>query len=342
MRKTSSEKLDFSEIAKELLDTLYGNYKDNLTEDQQKVANTLQKNISKLDKLINYNKAVQNTSKYYSTEAGWNEVLYKKRRNKTDQELFQVCSEILSILRSNAVLDQDLVVYRQQDDGSINIYYGKESKLPNAKEVAGNNNSDWAQQIQYVVNDLEKIKVSADSNFASHYENFKKIATGQHQATTSLSSKYMANKFNNGHVIEAFQRHLFYQHGISEISEEIINSFNPADKNISPQVVVVNLWYSINSDAWYTGGDVGFLQIKGNNSTLASAISVREVASKLLYWVHNRTQFSADDFNKMFTQGTLSDMLNSDLQNIAERNLDELIEEISTKTAGGAKRSKSS
>lgn len=337
MRKTSPEKLNFSEIAKELLDTLWGNYKDNLTENQQKVADTLQKNISKLDKLINYNKATQNTSKYYSTKAGWNEVLYQRRENKTGQELFQVCSEILSILRSNAVLDQDLVVYRQQDDGSINIYYGKESKLPNAKEVARKNNSDWAQQIQYVVKDLEKINVSANSNFVSHYENFKKIATGQHQATTSLSSKYMAKKFNMGHVIEAFQRHLFYQHKISEISKDVINNFNPADKDISPQIVIINLWYSINSDAWYTGGDVGFLQIKGNNSTLASAISVREVASKLLYWIHNRTQFSADDFNKMFTQGTLSDMLNSDLQNIAERNLAELVEQIGQKSEGGVK-----
>lgn len=335
MSGTSSEKLDFSEIAKELLDTLWGNYKDNLTKDQQKVVTALRKNISKLDKLINYNKVIQNASKYYSTEAGWNEVLYEKRKNKTDQELFQVCSEILSILRSKAVLDQDLVVYRQQDDGSINIYYGKESKLPNAKEVAGDNDSDWAQQIQYAVKDLKKIKASADSNFVSHYENFKKIATGQHQATTSLSSKYMANKFNNGHVIEAFQRHLYYQHEISKISKDVINNFNPTDKDISPQVVVVNLWYSINSDAWYTGGDVGFLQIKGDNSTLASAISVREVASKLLYWVYNRTQFSADDFNRMFTQGTLDDMLNEDLQNIAKRNLDKLIEEIGQKSGGG-------
>lgn len=337
MRKTGSKKLDFSEIAKELLGILYEEYKNELTEDQQSVVDTLRENIRKLDKIINYNKTIQNTiSKYYSPGAGWNEVLYEKRRNKTDQELFQVCSEILSILRNKKVLKQDLVVYRQQADGSINIYYGKESNLPNAKKVKGDSDSEWAEQIRYVVKDFkdknQMIKASADSLFVSHYENFKKIATGHHQATTSLNSKYIANEFNNGHIIEAFQRHLRYQHDILEISEDVINNFNPLDKNISPQLVVINLWYSINSSPWYTGGDVDFLQVKGNNPTLASVLSVHEVASKLLYWVHNRTQFSAEDFNKMFTQGSFTDMSNFDLQNVAERSLNELIGEIASKT----------
>lgn len=339
----SIDTLDFSEIANNLLDVLYKNYKGNLTEDQMAVSSALEKSIKELDSLIKYTEVEQrNDSLFYRTEAGWNEVLYKRQENATDIRLFQVCTEILSLLRNNAILDQDIVIYSQTRGGGLKVYYGKESNLPTMRETDGKTKSDWGQQVQYLLKGMEEqmVKAEKNSNFVNHYNKFKKIALGKVRETRSLNQKYAEKKYNMGHVIEAYQRHLFYNDNIKQIDSDTIENFIPCDK-VTPRNVIINLWYSINSDPWYTGGDVGNLQVKGNNRTLASAISIREVASKLLYWIHNRTNFKKEDFDRMFTQGAVTDDFNAILKEMSGKTLNELVEQIGQKSQGRVKEPKS-
>lgn len=318
--------LNFSEVANELLSKLYENYKGNLLENRLPVEEALTEAIQKLDSLLDYTKVVENTSSHYRTENGWNSVLYERRSNTLDEELFQVCSEILSLLRSKAVLDQDLVVYSETSDGGLKISYGKESNLPNAK-VRG---EGAEAEILYAIRDLKSIKAKKNSNFVNHYNNFKRIALGELKRTKSLSEKFANNKFNMGHVIEAYQRHLFYMENIKKIDEEVIENFVPCN-NMTSKNVIINLWYSINSDPWFVGGDVGDLQIKGNNRKLASVLSVREVASKLLYWVHNSTNFNSEDFNKMFND-PMKETFEEVLKEVGNKTLKQLVKEIGQKS----------
>ena len=104
---------------------------------------------------------------------------------------------------------------------------------------------------------------------------------------------------NEGNIVEAFYRHLNYIHGKMEI--DATENYN--DKDIQGyKEVAIELYYSIGFDPWWTGGDIGLVQIKANNQQLASLLSVRAVAAKLLNIFMSDSHITRKDFDKIFNR----------------------------------------
>ena len=141
---------------------------------------------------------------------------------------------------------------------------------------------------------------------------FKKMALEQQQATDITKhysafindlqetytgqSKLPNKKINAGIIAEAFERHLQKVHSAILSSEEA----NLGSKN---DWTIDEIWrlikQSLGSDPWYTGGDVGSIQVKNirkGNVRLTQFNTIEDIVNFLLYLGDN--QYSDDTLKR--------------------------------------------
>jgi len=271
----------------------------------------------------------ENDLDWYSSKKGWGDFIYQKREDVTYEKMFSICSEILDILRTGN-LDEplQLVVFSTSEDGSLSkVYYGDESKITSLKTVT----SKDKEQLEYTLKESGmKVKdLQKENAFARHYNNFVRMINDYTKLET-VKSKYEDKKINEGHIIEAFQRHLFFQHGIKRLSEEVFENFK--EDRLTSKEIGINLYYALNNDPWFSGGDTGLMQDKGTNRKLASLMSIKMVASKLFELVQHYENFNIEDFKKLFTQGELDEMTRKDPEKVGNKTLKELVTLIGEKS----------
>lgn len=328
--------------AMEILDTIANSVcKDVKDYQRQTGAATFLKN--KMQELISLytieeNKMikVENNLSQYSKNAGWSDFIYQKPAQVSWEKIFKICSEILDVMRTGR-LDEHLriTVYSTDKNKQLTrVYQGEERSLdlkPVKEEYEVDGILKTREFLQYTLNEckLEISKVQKESLFAKHFNNFRKaILTSE-----SLKEKKESNQVNEGHIIEAFQRHLYFNHQILNLKEEDFNNAALwSDNPIDHQQALINLYYSINSDAWYSGGDVLNIQVKGSNRRIASLMSIKVVASKLLSIALHYENFNVNNFKKLFTQGELDKMTLEDPEDLANKTVDELVSLIATKS----------
>ena len=284
-----------ADLKQNIIELLQENYQNYSKEALQEIANQA---IQKLEELQNYFKksTYNNTASERSiyraghSKYNWDETLYRIKKKEFYPEILKIITEILDILRGEP-LTIDVYKTEKNDKGQIikiTHYHGKEAELSfvSKKSKYG---KYITEEIGYVKDNLEKEEIYEKARL-SHFENFENIAISHFQEDKN---------FNEGHIIEAYQRHLSaVQHN---------ESFK--DK-IEPSHVAIMLYYSINNDPWWVGGDVGMSQIKKyNNSRLASQKSIRMVANRLIHMAQNPENFK-EDFINAFTQSEINDMAN--------------------------------
>lgn len=269
----------------------------------------------------------ENKLSYYNAER-WGDFIYQKKSRVTWGKVFKICSEILDILRTGHLDEHlQLVVFSTSKDGSLSkVYYGDESKVSSLRSKRDKDDREELQfnlkKAKLKMQDLEK-----DNLFAQHYNEFKKAIENSEE----LNEKYSSNKFNEGHIIEAFQRHLYFQHNITRMNEDVFN--DPSLKEpVSLKMVAINLYYAMNSEGWWTGGDVGSMQDKGKNRTLASLMSIKMVASRLFSLVQHYENFDVNNFKELFTQGELDQMSEEDPKRVGNQAIGDLISSIGGRT----------
>lgn len=244
---------------------------------------------------------------------------YGDNYKKNAERVFHIITEILDIIRGTPlklqVLNMNTGYFLEVDESKSNSYYFK---------------SDYGNQMNYSLTELSKIAKEEEENakdertvqkfkvgesFQKHYKNFEKILMENVRETEKKNKKGEPYKsINEGHITEAFMRHLYWQHPDfrKEISSDDTNYFSEDLNNpMMRQQMYIALYYSIGSDAWWTGGDIGLFQIKGDNRKLASSFSVRVVASKLLSLYNaKKNKLDMKSFIEIFTRDQRAELTN--------------------------------
>lgn len=331
------------EIENRLTKLMTQRYKNNKSKIDKDIITEISKKILQLQNLLNFNKVIENhKTGYYAAFTDpngkslpkWSSIIYDKQSKASWDEIFKLCSDILDFIRNNALEKDKLIVY---STGKINgktvlkrISFGNESEA----EIRTSSNK---KNIKYstIENELFKAKQITDEtkqeiNLQNHFQQFHAVAEEAKQSNKKA--------YNEGHILEAFHRHNYFVHNFRIESLDDIAKFNyrlHPNNDEYRKNVYMNLWYSINSDAWFTGGDVANTQVKGNNRKLASVQSVQMVASKIIELFASDNNLSAAEmerqFKTLFTQEGWIKMVREDPEKLVNMTLDELQKSILSK-----------
>lgn len=270
--------------------------------------------IQKLEELSNLfdlsdQNMYENKSSYYSAKAGWNSYLYRIKSVQTYPKALHLITEILDLMRGQPLLLEVYKIERNPNGGidSIKKFVGKESEVQ-LKQKKTQYGGSFSEEIHYLKQSLEQQEI-VDKAFIKHFENFENLAKAHYQKHNK--EKRYAN-FNEGHIIEAYQRHIVWN-----------NDTDYTDR-ISRKQVAIMLYYSMNSTGWWQGGDVGYTQIKGDSTRLATQKSIRMVANKLIQMYKNPATFTPEEFHRMFSVKDLEEM--AEYQKLAKRSLKNLLQ----------------
>lgn len=295
-------------LEQNLINMLEEVYKDATKEELIEKARIVVKKLEELSGLFQMGSVYENIASEKSIyHAGgqyqWDQFLHKIKSKENYTKALHLITEILDILRGEP-LQLDVYKVEKNDKGktiSITHYHGKEAdvSLITSKTKYGKN---FVEEIQYIKENLEKNEIF-DEAFVRHYDKFETVAMGFQKS----------KNFNQGHIIEAYQRHLY-----------VVQHSDKFSDRLTKKHVAIMLYYSTKNAPWWTGGDVGMSQIKNyNNQRLASQKSIRMVANRLITMAQNPDTF-VSDFKKIFTQQELEDMI--DPENLSQYSLNELLE----------------
>lgn len=285
-----------------------------VTEDQfQKNKQNVTLIMEKLEELSNLfdlspQGVYENKSTYYSAYEGWNSILYRIKSVNNYTLALHLITEILDLIRGEPLI---IEVYKIERDAENNItsmkkYIKKESELALQQRKIKYGKS-FHEEIHYLQSSLEEQEI-VDKAFIKHYETFERLAKQNFQK--HKGEKRYTN-FNEGHIIEAYQRHLIW--------DRDTDYRDP----ITKKKVAIMLYYSMNSTGWWKSGDVGYTQIKGDNTRLATQKSIRMVANKLIQMYQNPETFTPEEFQKMFTSNELDEI--ADYEKLSKRTLNDLL-----------------
>ena len=289
-------------------------------EQAQKVLNL----IEELNKLFRTNGKIKedsmNSNLYqtYATKEGWADYVYYINRKTNYNRAFQIIGEILDILRnSNSI---GIEIYKTEKDSKgkvINITKytaDREIDLPLSSNTSGNS-------VRYLLSQIQNQERMEDA-FVQHYNSFAKIATKHYQKVVNTvtnektKKKTIYHNFNEGHIIEAYRRHLMWNGHKQNFTD-----------SIKKKHVAIMLWYSLNSTGWWAGGDIGYTQIKGDNTKLATYRSIREVATIFLNIIRKpQKDLDIAKIKKLFSLHTLDSMV--DPQNLVDKDISEFVDEV--------------
>ena len=227
-------------------------------------------------------------------------------------------TEILDILRGQKL---KIIIQRSNitDKGQVvstNQYVGNEADVTLGLIKDG----DVVTGVSYLIKETKDlIKTSANEkkneSFLKHYNTYYNMASD----LLNHKGRFKDTGINEGNIVEAFYRHLNYVHGKMEIDA----TENYDDKDIQGyKEVAIELYYSIGFDPWWTGGDIGLVQIKANNQQLASLLSIRAVAAKLLNIFMSDSHITRKDFDKIFNrqqQEEISSISDEDARQMLEQ-----------------------
>lgn len=268
--------------------------------------------VERLDKLLVKLNKITTQKRSYVDEEGASRTYYTIG-GSSYLEAYKLVIEVLDILRGTSLE----IVIQKYEKGKLVVYKGKEIDL-----VLKNNGS--RRQIEYDLKaSADKIKaIAVNEAFQKHYENFRNIANEHIKHTWAApkenSKKRLYGRANEGHITEAYQRHLILRHGTDDF-----NNFS-AEKLSIPEVIIL-LYYSLGNTPWYKQGDIGYLQVKQNNTYLASYSSIGN-AIRQLQALFDAETFDVNEFNKAFTASDQDQI--TDYLDLPKEKLEKIIDEV--------------
>lgn len=263
--------------------------------------------------------ASEKSAEYWERAKMGKSFFIKGKMEKSYPLALDAITKILDILRGEDLTITIQKVQRNSKGEIIKIttYTGRE------QDLITKYNSKY-KQVEYDLDEsLKYLKEVEEKNKAviNHYANFYKIAM-EHTKSTRSSTSHTGwrKRVNEGNIVEAYQRHLKMKHMTQELTENTIDDFT------TPEVMIL-LYYSVGNVPWWKQGDIGYNQIKAvNNAKLASASSIRRVATKIIQLFSEEMEFDIKEFNELFTAQDQEQLL--DISELTETEVKELLKEI--------------
>lgn len=288
-------------------------------EEVQNRVNKILEKIEQLEKIFDTKGTIWgkdntylNQSSYYNSSKGWVEELYKTKNNNQLPKALKIILEIFDLIRPEPLM---LDVYKTERDDKGNVvsikhYQKQESEL---KLKRNKKQRIIEYDLQDLIKNAEKIE-EMNQAYLKHYQTFEKVAKSHYQRHSN--DKATRYNFNEGHIIEAYNRHVKWNNDDEHFSDGLVRS---------PKHVAIMLYYSMNSKGWWEGGDIGFSQIKANNVRLASEASIKQISNKLIQMKNNPDLFTPEEFKKMFTYDEKEELC--DYQTLARKTLKQSVQE---------------
>lgn len=282
----------------------------------------LKEQLEVLKQVISQKQEAQNekSAEYWAKAKLGISYYFKGNMGESHTRALEAITNILDILRGESLMITIQKVQRNSKGEIIGIttYRGKESKLTTRYNTK-------YKQVEYdleaSLDELEKIE-EANKAYIEHYSKFYNLANQHIKSTRShASSTGWRKKVNEGNIVEAYQRHMQMKHKeLGLKAQSYLDDFTAQD-------ILILLYYSVGNTPWWEQGDIGYNQIKvANNTRLASASSIRRVATKILEMFSDYSKFDVNEFNQLFTAHDQDQL--TDISELSDNEINNLLNEI--------------
>lgn len=249
-----------------------------------------QKEVDKLITLLNKLKVLfKDGIRERDTSAGSETYKMRYRRIIEDEskynEALALETQILDLLRKQelSILIHETVRNSAGEIVGVNQAFTLEKKLRLSDVRSGGENAQ--DYIAYLKEKTKELKIinKRQEAFVKHYDSYYRTALDIIGGEKKLKKLSKNDSLNEGHIIEAFYRHMNYWHG-----GVLYDKDENYTEELNPRYVAIEL-HLRDVKPWFTGGDLNSIQIKGDNDKLASLLSIEKVADKLLMMYEDPT-----------------------------------------------------
>ena len=197
------------------------------------------------------------------------------------KNLYQKCEKVINLLLGRTENEEVIyAIYYQDTDGKIrrvttNKLYTKELR----KSV-----SNQQLRLTGTKESIETLKKHEISNIEvdAHFDQYLEVLNRTYKGEGQLPNE----RLNRGKIFEAFERHLQNYHAelLNSVNNDNIASF--AGEEINAWEAWKEIHLSMGNDPWYTGGDVGNIQVKsiiGGERGVTSFQTIEDIINFLTY-----------------------------------------------------------
>ena len=247
-------------------------------EENQELLILLSSQIEILRQALAYQKAIQSNMKRYNK---WSKLMIEEgvfkgfRANTTQQvklNVYNACNTIIDILLSRE-LSTSYVFYYTDTKG---VVHRVASEHVNSQSVSVHKSSRL-RILRGQISQMEKAEEVEQQMLNKHYTSYRSIVARTYKGIIGQG------QINEGHIAEAFERHYQKVH----INEDPFNS----DESLNVNTVWEEVRESLGNAGWWTGGDVGNIQVKSlfgktGDVRLTYVKTIEEVGNFLL-WIYD-------------------------------------------------------
>lgn len=290
----------------EIQKTLENNLKLFIDQDSDFFKEKIQPAKKQLENALKYYKGSQTVSSKYRR---WSNIMIREKTygqlrknasNATKLQVYEACNSLINILLSREQTIQYALYYV---DGKGQVRRLGIDKFTRSNFVQS------SKMLRLSLARVKKQEDEQDQTLSKHYRNFYDVIKKTYNGTIGK------DRINEGHIAEAFERHL----------QNLHTEYPYEDKN---DINITETWEymreSLNQSGWWTGGDIGNIQVKSffNDSTirLSSINSLEEVGNFLLWICNNPQQLEKD--NKEFIKYAINFF--------TQKNIDSTIDDLVT------------
>ena len=274
-----------------------------------------------LDKIVNYH---ANRFKFLKEQAqgqykalNRNKIIWEnKKQIEKINKMYELAIEI-----TNDLMQRDKLEYAVYFTSKGKVYRTKQNEID--LELINLSKSNQSMRLSASAFKKAVLEKKQAMDITEHYNSFIEILQNTYKGKTKLPNKII----NAGNIAEAFERHLQNMHKTFISGEEEQLNSHPWDLN--------EVWRYIKqskgTDPWYTGGDVGNVQVKNigkGNVRLSQLNTIEDIVNFLIYLGKNNLsdtilrQQAREAFNVLYNE------VNNDINNfVTQEGYKEIIED---------------
>ena len=292
-------------------------------EENQELLIFLSSQIEILRSALAYQKAIQSSMRRYNK---WSKLMIEEgvfkgfRANATQQvklNVYNACNNIIDILLNREYSTSYVFYYTDAND----IVHRVLSEHVNSNTISAHKSSRL-RILKSQISQMEHAEEQEQMMLNKHYTSYRSIIARTYKGTIGK------DQINEGHIAEAFERH--YQKIHSQ--EDPFNSDEPLDVN----TVWEEVKESLGNAGWWTGGDVGNIQVKSmfgktGDVRLTYMKTIEEVGNFLL-WIYDHKdedlignkeffEYAVQFFTQSSKATNIDDLIDNSLYNWVEEQL---------------------
>lgn len=244
------------------------------------------------------------------------------------KNLYEKCEKVVNMLLGKSE-DEAIIyaIYYQDSNGKIRRVTTSKLYTKELRTSVSNEQLRLTATKESIAT-LKKHQIS-NLEVDAHFDQYLEVLNKTYKGKGSLPNQ----RLNRGKIFEAFERHLQNYHG------ELINN-SDSDQIAAFQGEEINAWeaweeihLSMGNDPWYTGGDVGNIQVKSviaGERGITSFQTIEDVINFLTYLSKSEDDIEVlvDQAYKIFKQKEehesfdfLSEMVENDIVDMVKENL---------------------